>query len=206
MHKLPTSISHDEWLWRAWQYIADELDDAQREEFERLLGESQAAREAVAEAVELRQLLVAAGSEQVQPVSRSELPDHRSRRPWAPRTLWLVTGAAAGLLVATGLRPMLPRPPAPTPPRTLAATPGQARLALAWSETRARLQSGSEAGQTLVGFPAGDAQTSPDDLADLGSAPLDPLSGISTPDWIRAAVRAEAELRDMDDPEESEDS
>lgn len=206
MHKLPTSKSGDEWLWRAWQYIADELDDAQREEFERLLGKSQAAREAVAEAVELRQLVVAAGAEPVRPVPPADLSDPGSRRLWAPRTLWLVMGAAAGLMIATGLRPMLPRPAAPAPPRTLATTPGQARLALAWSETRARWESESEAGQTLVGFAAGDAQSTPDDLADVGSTPLDPLSGISTPDWIRAAVRAEAELREMDDPEESEDS
>lgn len=79
--------------WQAFRYISDEMSEAEMDQFEALLGEQQAAREAVADAVEL---WCALG--RLRPAA--ERAPQRANRRWMQPAAWLIPIAAACLLVA----------------------------------------------------------------------------------------------------------
>jgi|GEM_PF-2008030 len=90
--------------WLAFRYQAGEMSADETAEFERLLGDNQPAREALARAVLLSEAVAAAatGSQAI------ETPNH-VRRPigramtWGQRLAWTALGAAASLVFAWGL-------------------------------------------------------------------------------------------------------
>lgn len=120
MNKEPTENSLD---WLAFCYVADELSDDERAAFEMRLATDQAAREAVAAAVELSlatQLVLAEAEPPV--VTKPESPDETYRRGW-----WSVALACGGLLALVVMNQLVWRPsPAPEAARD---------LAVVWSET-----------------------------------------------------------------------
>jgi ferric-dicitrate binding protein FerR (iron transport regulator) len=105
MSPVPSSPTSD-LAWDAWRYASDELTAAERETFEARLAESVDACEALADAVLLRQALLAAGSSsRAVAVAAPALQGRRSAG-------WIATLVAASLLVLVGttvsrLRPQL---------------------------------------------------------------------------------------------------
>jgi hypothetical protein len=89
-----TPENRNELDWTAFCYAASELPADEAAAFENRLGEDQAAREALARAVELTQAV--ASAETMQPVvvvrSRSSV--------WTRRLTWMAIGSAASLLIA----------------------------------------------------------------------------------------------------------
>ncbi len=108
--------------WTAFRYALGELPDAEAAAFERRLLDDQAAREAVALAVELVGALAIVGAEQPSPLPAPVRDRRRRFAPWAP----LATAAAvfAAALAWTG---QAPRP-----------GPDASRVASAWSGLRDR--------------------------------------------------------------------
>jgi hypothetical protein len=162
MHK---TTCHHELGWTAFCYAAGELTGAEAEAFELRLADDQAAREALARAVELTQAVAAA--ETMEPVSVGS----RGRSTWGRRVVWMAIGSAASLLVAAFVSQLdLTRD-----------SRDDRELAAAWSQTRQELSVASDANH----WPAEDqeAETADEDL-DL----------IATPDWMTAAVRGSIEM------------
>ncbi len=85
--------SHRDLDWQAFRYISDEMSEAEVDQFEALLGEQQAAREAVADAVELLCAL-----SRLRPAA--ERAPQRASRRWMQPVAWLIPIAAACLLAA----------------------------------------------------------------------------------------------------------
>jgi hypothetical protein len=87
----------DELTWLAFQYVAGDFSAAAAEQFEERLATDQAAREAVAEAVELLHAVCAAeASEPVVAVAA-----HQSI--WSQKLVWISTGAAAAVALVAGV-------------------------------------------------------------------------------------------------------
>lgn len=119
----------DELALLALQYIGDELADDTRAAFEARLLEDQAAREAVAAAVELTLATRAAFAEDAALVQTREA----LRRPAGSRAWWnvaLAAGVLIGLIVVSQSMESVRRQHAA---RTAA---NDSQLAIAWSETR----------------------------------------------------------------------
>lgn len=95
--------------WTAFRYIAGELPPEEAAAFEARLGDDQAAREAVAAAVELAGAVALLGPVETIPM--------RPRRRVTRATAWVATGIAAGLLLGFGLDRLVLHPPATLGPR-----------------------------------------------------------------------------------------
>lgn len=154
--------------WLAFRYVAAELSDADRIQFERRLDEDAAAREAVAQAVALTQAIAAtkAASQLVTVGGQSH-----SRRLALRRTSWLALTLAVGLLIALAVTAFQ------THYQT--GVPSTANdLASLWSESRTE----------LVPPANGDwpARETSDRELDLASA--EDNEEFATPDWLLAAV------------------
>ena len=158
--------------WSAFCYAAGEMSPAEATEFETLLADDQAAREALARAVELTQVVAAAESQ----VGDVVLPASHRTTGWAVRFSWMAAGGLASLLIGllwTGaIRPS-------------ASSVRQYELAAAWTETRAELSSAKAAGLwPSVSSHHGDADD--DSLGNEGL--LDAVALDETPSWMDAAV------------------
>lgn len=148
--------SSDHLAWLALQYVCDELGDDDRAEFELLLAEDQAVREAVAAAVEecaaMRVVFqawaegvpqVIATSFPVQSAAPAEAPtpepttaSRKKRLSWrraAVAAAWMTAGAAASLLALA----LLPDRPADQQPTTAAIDGDSAALARAYVASEA---------------------------------------------------------------------
>src|SRR5207247_1595634 len=90
--------------WLAFCYAAGELDAAQTEHFEARLADDQAAREALARAVELTQTVAAAETQCgdfVVPGAHSVVvPAAHTQMDWNRRLSWMAVGGLASLLLA----------------------------------------------------------------------------------------------------------
>ena len=87
--------------WLAFRYVTDELTELEREAFEVRLADDQAAREAVAAAVELTQAVVWVEHESTvnaRPVAAPTRPQRERTRRGAIALGWMLAGSAAGLL------------------------------------------------------------------------------------------------------------
>jgi hypothetical protein len=190
---------HNELDWTAFCYAAGELSASEADAFEVRLADDQAAREALARAVELSQAVAAA--ETMEPVSVGR--SGRSRgdvKPWGKRLVWMAIGSAASLLVAALVS-------------QLSGWLGQSvvgddgRLAAAWSQTRQELSVASDADlwylnhldhsdhldavdRTAVGVNGAAVEVT---IPDVNNEELDL---IATPDWLTAAVRGTVEMPD----------
>ncbi len=182
--------------WLAFRYIADEFSDAERAEFEQQLADSQPAREAVASAVELTEAIAVAGAVEELTVAAAPSVERPHRSRWMRRVAWLSMGAAACLalvFVCQGfvIGPMVGQQSDESADGGVAvrktASPD---LAIAWSQTRAELEVGSEGSWTwaLAADSAGpDDPYIADDLP-LSDVLVDEGSTVAAPDWMLAAV------------------
>ena len=166
--------------WDAVRYIAGEMESDECADFERLLAESQPAREAVAEAVELTQAVKV--SFETEPVVPASSPSSYRVSSW---WLGVAMGSAACLLVMLGLQQVTaPKPDVadsgPADESTNSNHQDHSALAARWSEVRL---------------------TNGDPWADLSSEDqfADSLSDWDTdaeqdsqaaPEWMMAAVSA----------------
>lgn len=122
--------------WLAWRYVAGEMGSEEAESFEVRLDRDQAAREAVAEAVELSAAVAAIG-----PATRPSIPLLR-RRPVASVAALLGVGAAVAAslawIIADPGGPVVKEPA--TPPAVAVAGPSNRprpeSVVLAWSSLR----------------------------------------------------------------------
>ena len=166
--------------WTAFCYLAGDLNAQDVAEFELRLAEDQPAREALARAVELSQIVAAAESREacIGTVDRA----HRSRTTWSTRFSWMAIGGlaslAAGLLVALQLGQF------DRLIRQVSAT-NQFALATAWSEAGDELSQLTEVGLAPRALPQG--SDADEDLTSSWVSHIDdPMQ--ETPSWLTAAV------------------
>lgn len=180
MSTTETCAAADELHWQAFCYVTGEMEMRQAAQFEDRLENDQAAREALAAALETLQLVTAAES-----LSPSiEIPSRKSaRRITVFRSLaWMSLGAAAALLLAVGL-PRLWLENDSDDWKSAGLTP---ELAVAWSQT--------ELPQPSLGLlvPADAPQSHLSDNED-DHATDDAMWHIDSPHaapaWMMAAVR-----------------
>ncbi len=159
--------------WQAFLYIAGELSDGERAEFEARLGDDPQACEAVARQVEWTSAAAAAFAPEVSRVARKTAKVSRGGLVWR-----ISMGVAACLAVAAfvyylnGLNgDREQRPDAPVAETQAVATE---QLATAWSET-------------VENWPLAD-----DGLAAISepeiAPPSDGITDVATPDWMRIAI------------------
>jgi len=162
-------IDKNELDWLAFCYAAGELTEPEATAFELQLADDQAAREALARAVELTQ--VVATAESLEPV----VALHSQSSSLTKRLAWMAIGSAASLLVAllwSGAGSWFSG-------KSIAAA-DQSRLADAWSQMRQEL---ADSDSDLWYPKPNDDQ--PESLADPGD--VDPLNSVA-PSWMTAAV------------------
>ena len=100
-----TSFDKHDLNWLAFRYVAGEMSGDECAEFETRLADDQAAREAVASAVELTQTISCAATDSESVVtaqSRGRVADNQAVR--GRRLLWLALGVAACLTLVVLLR------------------------------------------------------------------------------------------------------
>lgn len=169
----------DELSWRAFCYVAGEFSPAEAEQFEARLATDQAAREAVAEAVELLHAVCAAeASEPVVAVAAKQ------RTAWSQKLVWISSGAiAAALLVVAvmNLNGLSGRFTSPGEPRNVAAV--SPALADAWSAVRSEYAAGADDANSQM-LPASAVLTD----AELALAEEDLALSTDAPSWMTAAV------------------
>jgi hypothetical protein len=90
--------THDELAWQAFRFIAGEMTRDEHDHFAERLAEDQAAREAVAAAVEVAQATAIALA--TQPVASRPLAPHHERR--SRRWLWATLATAACIAAVWG--------------------------------------------------------------------------------------------------------
>jgi hypothetical protein len=194
------SQPHDGLAWQAFLYVADEMSDDERMAFEEQLFESQEAREAVSQAVELSQAVQAAT-----PVA-APVVHAGAERVWTRRLAWMAVGAAACLAlvaITTQFRFTPKARDSQFADRSAPAEPRQERvvrkssraLAMAWSE-----QLGVDLGiSNDDAWPRGEADfaASASREAALVEHEDEPLEIVAAPSWMLAAV-CHADLRRQD--------
>ena len=159
-------------FWQAYCYVADELSENERSQFEVRLDEDQHAREAVAKVVEL------SATVRSLPQSTLQAPP-RGAALWQ-RARWMSLGVAASVLVmlswqwshSTGDPEIAQAESTPDP-----------KVALAWS-------------------PAEQDETPEEDTAALTSSDMELAGDFSTPSWmtavLTAAMQEEAEVHNTE--------
>lgn len=180
--------------WSAFLYIADELPDEERDEFERQLLEDQGSREAVAGSVEVAQAIHAAFSTNDAEHGRGTVSAVRNRRA-APHYLGIgaaVVGLAALVLIV--LNAYL-EPPSdvtesiakngPSVPSAHADIPDE-KLARTWFAMKQELSAVDEDDAGTEGEMNGDSVFESDDMEDEATE-------LSAPDWLLVAVSTATE-------------
>ena len=203
--------------WSAFCYVAGEMTESEREQFEQLLASDQSARELLAQAVELTQAMAAAEAgchravAVVAPASRVETP-----KAWPRRLAWMAIGSAASLLVAliwnssgAGIyvASLWEEPEVELPMKSgeLSSLP---QLAAAWTQTRTEL---SDANDAALWYPAhlaasGWSESGADSSFDERTDPA-AEDAFHAPSWMTAAVSglaAKAEPAVSDRPSNEE--
>src|SRR6266850_973110 len=126
--------------WLAFCYAADELSPAEAEQFEARLADDQAAREALARAVELTHAVAAAEAQSGDFVTLAA----RSSTNWNTRLSWMAIGGLASLLLALLWSGVVG--PTWTAAQRRFSAASQHELALAWNMTRTEIANVREAG------------------------------------------------------------
>jgi hypothetical protein len=172
--------------WTAFCYAAGELSPSEVEQFEARLAGGQAAREALARAVELTQAVAAAeihGEMLVAPAARSGID-------WNTRLSWMAIGGLAAVLVAMLWSGVI-GPTWTTAQRKYNAASRQ-ELAMAWNTTRREVR---EIGL----WPA----TESDD--EMGTDSIDEFAVADSPSWMTAALFGQADTT-LGNPEQPGDN
>ncbi len=160
--------------WLAFCYAAGEMNAAEIQQFELRLADDQAAREALARAVELTQTVVAAQSQAESLV----LPCQRHAVGWRTRLSWMAIGGLASVVIALVWSGEFHKP---------AAGPSENQLALAtaWTQARAGIAQAKDDG---LWFPSAWSQGEPDEeLLAVSDVAMEFQLG-ETPSWLTAAV------------------
>lgn len=171
----PTCQSETDWL--AFCYAAGELPEHEAEQFEARLATDQAAREALARAVELTQTIVAAEEQTVHIAAAAKvLPAAGTRRTIVYERVFVALGLAAAVLLALNLAGLFEHPAhSPT-----SVSPHRAQLAAVWSQTRSRLAADdSDAWPALEAISEFEAEQN----ADLALTEV-----TEAPSWLTAAL------------------
>ena len=133
------SFDPHELNWLAFRYVAGEMSADECAEFETRLADDQAAREAVASAVELTQTMACAANDSCDIAAPEIVVRKRGRAVRGRRLLWVGLGAAACLTLVVFLRGVFNvRDVADSklnPARHVRESQPQ-QLALVWSQTR----------------------------------------------------------------------
>ncbi len=170
--------------WLAFQYLANELSDAQRSAFEDQLATDQNAREALARSVELTQAVVAA--EQTEHVvSAAETSD---RDLWQP-IAWLASTIALCLSFVLVYQRVTMKPPV-AEQRPVSIAEKESQLALNWVDTFDKL--GDQQNEDVIEVEEFDES-------------IDEPAFMDPPDWMFAAVEGLAD-EEMDDDKEMMES
>jgi hypothetical protein len=179
--------THNELDWTAFCYAAGELSAAEAEQFEARLAGDQAAREALARAVELTQAVAAAETHSDMLVA----PATKLQSDWSTRLSWMAVGGLAAVLLAM-LWSGIVGPTWTTVQQKHNAAARQ-ELAVAWNTTRREVR---EIGL----WPATEAD---DDFN--SELPFDDASIAESPSWMTAAVfgQADGPLDNPDQPGEN---
>jgi len=172
--------------WLAFRYLVDELTPVEVEQFERRLAGDQAAREAVARAVRLVELI--GRSEPLGPPVSCDVAaaaDRGGRRVGR----WVLWGVAAGLCGVL-LYPRLAALPKAGPGARLPAATERERageLALAWCQVR---EGWNVTFDDEVAAPLDAAESSSGPAGDrfLHDQPTDEAAPIAAPSWMLDAV------------------
>lgn len=168
--------NHEELSWLAFRYVAGELTVTEAEQFEERLGTDQAAREAVAQSVELYRAVAAA--EAVVPLHPLTIAAP-ARTSWSQRLAWVSSGAAAAAILVFASWNSSGLWTASQPKRTVSPD-----LANAWTTMQAELAL------------AGDDEPVRPMIADLTDAELAIIAEeelalpMDTPSWMSAAVQS----------------
>jgi anti-sigma factor RsiW len=157
--------------WQAFCYLSGELNEAETEQFEARLADDQAAREALARAVELTQAVAAAESQ----AGAVVIPAGRGAADWSTRVSWMAVGGLAAVLLAI----LWSGAVGPAWQGRNAA--GRIELASAWMAAREEIKLAGFGGPALGDDAADDAAFS----TDLRS---DNLAIDEAPSWMTAAV------------------
>lgn len=205
---------NDDLLWTAYRYSAGELSGPEAEAFELLLADDQAAREALATAVELTETVCAI--ERTSLITAAATPASTSRRAWSqPSVGWVAVVAAASIalmfvgqsFLGDGFGPqdvppgVAPGPIAKIEPMDADTQDADSRLLLAMLD---RSQADGEAihDDASSSFVAGVIGDDHQELLGPDLEPMFDLSGLegsgsdgagvedanATPDWLLAAV------------------
>lgn len=193
--------------WLAFRYVADELTELEREAFEARLADDQAAREAVAAAVDLTQAVAWVEHESTaiaRPAAAPTRPQRERTRRWTIALGWMLAGSAAclaGLALVNRFRDESSDRLLDSAAMHASDEPRQ--LALAWSQTRRDAEFADETdalsaveslGRGRIDEEAASAdetatEEATSDEEDEASTE-DPMAAMSrqTPSWIMAAV------------------
>jgi len=184
--------------WMAFQYLADELDQTQRDKFKARLADDQQAREALASAVELTQTISAA-SHFEHAVTRAERPASdapKKIRRWR-RVAWISTTVAGCLAVLFAYQFIQSLQPIEKSGKGIASQNNSEHQELArrWIET---------VDETVVPERAEDEFALDQEDADspeFSFSSDEPL--FTTPDWMLAAVSGLAGEMDVEKMKET---
>jgi hypothetical protein len=182
--ELTTEQSNDvEWL--AFCYVANEMPVDQRDRFEERLANDQAAREAVATAVDLTQTI--AGIESVEHSIQVATPPSRGAQVWQ-RATWIATAVAACLAIVLGYQLVSHvlsngnGQPGGVAEEDLDSGSDSSELAQAWVEA-------SDDSSELLLVEASTDNSNGEALEDsaFSDSIVEPET-VETPDWMMAAV------------------
>ena len=151
--------------WTAFLYTSGDLPADEESAFETRLLDDQAARDAVADAVELAGALAVVG------------PDFRRRRPIGRRAFVAASVLAAAACLAVAIVPRL------LPSRQ--DRPDASDVAIAWSS----LRGGAEVG--WMDLPTGSPTAGPAQVAEIDAeAEVEPSTDRALPSWLLTAASA----------------
>jgi hypothetical protein len=158
--------------WLAFSYAAGELTPTEAEQFELRLADDQTAREALARAVELCQVVTAAESHSGHFIA----PAAKTCANWNDRLSWMAVGGLASLLLAllwTGVV-------GPSWHTAQIHSFSKRNLAFAWTETKQQIATVREAGYWPSIFTDADDDTS-------AAVAIDDSTD-DAPSWMTAAL------------------
>lgn len=185
--------------WTAFCYLSGEMSPVEAEQFEARLADEQPAREALARAVELTQVVAAAESQcgELAPslTLRVGVADRR-RTSWSTRLAWMAIGGLASVVIAMLWSGMNVEPVA----ENGLESAGNGALASAWSQTRIQLTGASDIGPL---HPISIALNDSDDEF-TADADDDLLLVADAPSWMTAAVAGLAGEMEEDLPASNE--
>lgn len=177
------TTDHNDLDWLAFCYAAGDLDVAEAEQFEARLADDQAAREALARAVELTQT-VAAAETHCDDFAASEIPcgdlvtpASRTGLDWNRRLSWMAVGGLASLLLAM-LWSGFVGPTWHSAQNRLTAK-SRYQLAMAWNQARDEFAGVREAALWLPLASDTDDESTAGDMGD---------DVADAPSWMTAAV------------------